>query len=195
MPHSRPRPRISIVVGSARPVRIGRQLADAIAQLLSATVPAEFRILDLREIALPMLDEPLMAGLNQYANSHTLAWAEEIAESDGIVFLTPQYNAGYPASIKNAIDYLLAEWRGKPAAIISYGGHGGPAAARQLGEVLEFIKMDVIEEQPQLVIAQSDYAPDWHLADPAAVVERSAEPIVAAGEALSARALADSAGE
>ncbi|MFE6996635.1 NADPH-dependent FMN reductase [Microbacterium sp. NPDC057659] len=184
---SETQPRISIIVGSARPVRIGRQLADSIAEVLRGSTSADVRILDLREIDLPMLDEPLMAGMNQYANPHTLAWAEEIRASDAIVFLTPQYNAGYPAALKNAIDYIFAEWQDRPAAIISYGGHGGPKAAKQLREVLEFIRMDLTDEQPQLVIQREDYTTDWHLGAPDAVIARYADELTAVGAALESR--------
>ena len=141
---SQNRPRISLIVGSTRPVRIGRQLTDATASVFADTVDADIQVLDLAEINLPLLDEPLMAGMNQYSHAHTFAWAKQIAESDAVVFVTPQYNAGYPAALKNAIDYLYAEWKGRPAAIISYGAHGGGAAAKQLREVLEFIGLDLV---------------------------------------------------
>ncbi|QMU96649.1 NAD(P)H-dependent oxidoreductase [Microbacterium esteraromaticum] len=184
---SESQPRISIIVGSTRPVRIGRQLADSIAKLLARSTSADVRILDLREIDLPMLDEPLMAGMNQYTHPHTFAWADEIRASDAIVFLTPQYNAGYPAALKNAIDYIYAEWQDRPAAIVSYGGHGGAASAKQLREVLEFIGMDLIDIQPQLVIRREDYTADWHLGAPDVVVDRYSETIGAVGAALESR--------
>lgn len=174
---SETRPTISIIVGSARPVRVGRQLGDAVADIIREAVDADVRILDLYEIALPMLDEPLMAALGQYQNPHTLAWAEQISSSDAVVFLTPQYNAGYPASLKNAIDYLFAEWRGRPSAIVSYGGHGGAKSAQQLRAVLEFIGADLVDAQPQLVISPTDYTPEWNLADPVDVVARFSEQL------------------
>ncbi|WP_317624034.1 NADPH-dependent FMN reductase [Brevibacterium casei] len=73
--------------------------------------------------------------------------AEIVSEADGIVFVTPQYNGGYPASLKNAIDYLFAEWRDKPALIVSYGGHGGGMSGAQLRSVLEFIGVDLRRRQ------------------------------------------------
>jgi len=181
------RPRVSIIVGSTRPVRIGRQLADSIVSAAGEQLAAELNVLDLRDIGLPLLDEPLMPGLHRYAHAHTLAWADAIEASDAVVFLTPQYNGGYPAALKNAIDYLYAEWRGRPAAIISYGGHGGDLAARQLREVLDRLRMDVVDEQPRLRIAQTDYTPEWRLGDPDAVVNRHAEEIGATLRALTAR--------
>ena len=180
-------PRISIIVGSARPVRIGRQLADSVATVLGDSTDAEIQILDLAEIALPMLDEPLMAGMNLYQNAHTIAWAKQIADSDAVVFLTPQYNAGYPAALKNAIDYIYAEWKGRPSAIISYGGHGGLASAAQLRQVLEFIGNDLIDTDVSFVIKQTDYTQEWALADADEVVARTADEVRALGTALLAK--------
>jgi NAD(P)H-dependent FMN reductase len=175
--------RISIIVGSTRPVRIGRQLADAVAAKIAPEVDAEIRILDLAEIGLPLLDEPLMAMMHQYQNAHTHAWAKEIAASDAVIFLTPQYNAGYPAALKNAIDYLHAEWKDRPSAILSYGGHGGTASARQLREVLEFIGLDLIDSG-SLTIAQTDYTPEWSLADADAVIARHGDEVLRIGAEL-----------
>ncbi|CAM3518366.1 NAD(P)H-dependent oxidoreductase [Tsukamurella ocularis] len=184
------RPRISVVIGSTRPVRIGDQLAAEMAQEISSVSESDVRILDLREIGLPLLDEPVMAALHQYAHDHTQAWSREILESDAIVFVTPQYNAGYPASLKNAIDYLYDEWNGRPAAIVSYGGRGGGMSARQLAEVLRFVKTDLIDEQPQLTIAREDYTAAGVLGNPEAVVERYSAEIRSMARALDARARA-----
>lgn len=188
---SQNRPRISLIVGSARPVRIGRQLTDATASVFADTVDADIQVLDLAEISLPMLDEPLMAGMNQYSHDHTFAWAKQIAESDAVVFVTPQYNAGYPASLKNAIDYIYAEWKNRPAAIISYGGHGGTAAAKQLREVLEFIGLDLVPGSINMTIARTDYTPEWGLADADAVVARYADDVRALAGELVAKIDAD----
>lgn len=180
-------PRISIIVGSTRPVRIGRQISDSVASVLSERLEAEIQILDLAEIALPLLDEPLMAGLNQYQHAHTKAWAKTIADTDAVIFVTPQYNGGYPAALKNAIDYLLAEWKQKPGAIISYGGHGGMASAAQLRQVLEFIGLDLIDTDVPLTIQHTDYTPEWSLADSDAVIARDADAIGALGDAVFAK--------
>lgn len=184
-------PRISIIVGSTRPVRIGRQLADAIGATIDAHTDAEVQILDLAEIALPLLDEPLMAMMHQYQNAHTLAWAKTIDESDAVIFVTPQYNAGYPAALKNAIDYLHAEWQQKPSAIISYGGHGGTASAAQLRQVLAFIGLDLIDTDTALTIQQTDYTPEWSLVDADAVIARSADEVRALADDLTEKIGAD----
>mgnify|MGYP001598636218 CR=1 FL=1 len=188
---SQTRPRISLIVGSARPVRIGRQLTDATASVIADTVDADIQILDLAEIALPMLDEPLMAGMNQYSHDHTFAWAKMIADSDAVVFVTPQYNAGYPAALKNAIDYIYAEWKAKPASIVSYGGHGGVASAKQLREVLEFIGLDLVDGSINYTINQPDYNADWGLGDADEVVARYADQVRTMAIELMAKVTAD----
>ena len=88
--------------------------------------------------------------------SYTKRWSQEIASYDGYIFLTPQYNCGYPASLKNAIDYLYIEWKSKPAAIISYGfQEGGEKAATQLRQVLECFKMKLTSIMPALTLSSS----------------------------------------
>ncbi len=117
-----------------RPVRVGDQIAAAVSEVIADATGARVEIVDLADLRPPMLDEPAMPAIGNYQNAHTKAWAEIVSEADGIVFVTPQYNGGYPASLKNAIDYLFAEWRDKPALIVSYGGHGGGmSGARTLG--------------------------------------------------------------
>lgn len=182
------RPLISVIVGSIRPVRVGRDISDAIAAVVADTVDADVRVLDLAEIALPLLDEPLMPAMGQYQHEHTRAWSQTISESDGVIFVTPQYNAGYPAALKNAIDYLYAEWKQRPSAIVSYGGGGGPQAAKQLREVIEFIGLDVTAEQVAITLAPTDYSAEWHLNDATDVVSRYKSEIEELANALHAKA-------
>lgn len=107
-------PLIKIIVGSVRPVRVGDQIAAVLAPVIAEAAKARVEIVDLAELALPMLDEPLMPALGNYQKSHTITWSEIVKESDAVIFLTPQYNGGYPAPLKNAIDYLFQEWSEKP---------------------------------------------------------------------------------
>ena len=140
--------KISIVVGSNRPNRSGHIVADWVKkQAESLDSEATFPILDLKEIDLPFLDEPESPSSGNYQNAHTLEWAKMIEESDAIIFVSPEYNGGYSAVMKNAIDSIYAEWNEKPAAIVGYGGGPGLRAAAQLKHVLEIIKMQVVEEQ------------------------------------------------
>jgi len=92
--------------------------------------------------------------MNQYKNEHTKVWSQKIKEADAYIFLTPEYNAGYPAALKNAIDYLYHEWAQKPVMIVSYGVGGGPTASSQLRQVAERLKMITVETSPAFTITK-----------------------------------------
>lgn len=123
---------IQIIVGSTRPGRVGRKITDWFAKDLILPVGTTVEIIDLAEINLPMLDEPMSAMMNQYSKDHTKEWSDIIAKADGYVWVTPEYNHGVPASLKNAIDYLYIEWQYKPVAFVGYGGLGAARAIEHL---------------------------------------------------------------
>jgi NAD(P)H-dependent FMN reductase len=102
-----------------------------------------------------MDDEPGIPAGGHYAFPHTKAWSAKVAEADGFVFVTPQYNWGYPAPLKNALDHLYQEWAGKPAVIVAYGSHGGNKCAAQLCQVLEGLHMRPIATMPGLRLARA----------------------------------------
>ena len=99
-------------------------------------------VVDLAEFRLPLLDEPNHPRLRQYMNRHTHEWSRTVDAADAFVFVTPEYNHGYPASLKNAIDYLHHEWRYKPVGFVSYGGvAAGTRAVQQLKQVVTALAM------------------------------------------------------
>jgi NAD(P)H-dependent FMN reductase len=93
---------------------------------------AEFELVDLKDFNLPILDEPVPASMHQYSKDHTKRWSEKVASFDGFVFVTPEYNHGTSAALKNALDYLYAEWNNKAAGFVSYGSAGGVRAVENL---------------------------------------------------------------
>lgn len=133
--------KIAVIISSTRPTRIGPEIADWFIRSVSGTPNASFEIIDLNKINLPFLDEAHTPQMGIYEKDHTKEWKRLIDSYDGYVFVTAEYNAGYPAPLKNAIDYLSAEWHDKPAAIVSYGWGGGASASAQLRQVLERLKM------------------------------------------------------
>ena len=177
-------PLIRIVVGSMRPVRVGDQIAAAVSEVIADATGARVEIVDLADLRLPMLDEPAMPALGNYQNAHTKAWAEIVSEADGIVFVTPQYNGGYPASLTNAIDYLFAEWRDKPALIVSYGGHGGGMSGAQLRSVLEFIGVDLVADNVEITLPRESYGADGRLVDAPEIVQGYADKLETAAKTL-----------
>ncbi|HEY4459793.1 MAG TPA: NAD(P)H-dependent oxidoreductase [Pseudonocardiaceae bacterium] len=122
-------PHLQIVIGSTRPAR----RADAVAQWIHDAAIRHDRfdveLIDLREVALPLLDEPQPPGRGPYTQEHTRRWSRLISAGDAYVFVVPEYNHSYNAATKNALDYLKDEWRHKPIAFVSYGG-GSAAGAR-----------------------------------------------------------------
>jgi NAD(P)H-dependent FMN reductase len=129
------RPRIGIVTASTRPTRIGHHVAAWVGGLAPEDV--ELVAVDLRELALPLLDEPEMPSEGHYAHEHTRRWAVLVESLDAVVLVMPEYNRGYNAALKNAIDYLYAEWDGMPVACVGYGWSGAQYARSALRQTLE----------------------------------------------------------
>lgn len=114
--------RVAIIVGSTRPGRRGGTVAEWVYDLASKRDDAEFEIVDLADYPLPHLDEPMPPSMGNYSNQHTIDWSAKIASFDAYVFVTPEYNHSTSGALKNAIDYLYAEWNNKAAGFVSYGG-------------------------------------------------------------------------
>ena len=112
------------------------------------SMPGVVEVVDLKDWPLPMDDEPGVPAGHPYVQPHTLAWSRKVLEAQAFVFVTPQYNWGYPAPLKNALDHLYREWAGKPAMIVTYGSHGGAKCAVQLRQVLDGLKMKPVATMP-----------------------------------------------
>lgn len=133
--------RILVIIGSTRTKRICPEIAHWAAGIGRETAQRQIEVVDLKDWPLPMDDEPGIPAVHDYAFDHTAAWSRKIAEAQAFVFVAPQYNWGYPAPLKNALDHLYKEWRGKPAMIVSYGHRGGGKCASQLRQVLKGLHM------------------------------------------------------
>jgi NAD(P)H-dependent FMN reductase len=142
--------KIGIILGSTRPNRNGEQVARWVLDVASQRVDAQFELVDLRDYPLPHLDEPLPPALGQYTHDHTKVWAEKIASFDGYVIVTPEYNHGTSGVLKNAIDYLYAEWNNKAVGFVSYGSVGGLRAAEHLRLVVAELQMADVRQQVAL---------------------------------------------
>jgi NAD(P)H-dependent FMN reductase len=142
--------RIGIILGSTRPNRNGEQVAKWVFDVASRHHDAEFELVDLRAYPLPHLDEPLPPSLGQYQNEHTKQWADKIASFDGFVIVTPEYNYSTSGVLKNAIDYLYAEWNNKAVGFVSYGAVGGARAVEHLRLVAGELQMADVRQQVAL---------------------------------------------
>ncbi len=135
-------PRLMIIVSSTRPVRVGRTVADWFHAQAEAHGGFDVDFVDLAELNLPFMDEPNHPRLATYTKQHTLDWSARVDAADAFVFVMAEYNHGYTAALKNAIDYLLREWAYKPVGFVSYGGvAGGTRAVQAIKPVCVVIKM------------------------------------------------------
>jgi NAD(P)H-dependent FMN reductase len=142
--------RIGIIIGSTRPGRNGDAVAQWTHDLAAKRGDAVYEIVDLADYSLPHLDEPLPAAYGQYDHAHTKAWSERIASFDGYIFVTPEYNSSTTGALKNALDFLHAEWADKAAGIVSYGVDGGARAAEHLRQVLGRLRIADVSAQVTL---------------------------------------------
>src|SRR6266436_5846356 len=142
--------RIAIILGSTRPGRNGEAVAKWVYEIAQKRSDAEFELVDIKDFNLPLLDEPMPPIMGQYSKSHTKAWAAKIGSFDGFVFVTPEYNHGISGALKNAIDFLFAEWNNKAAGFVSYGGASGARAVEQLRLNLAEVQMATVRNQVAL---------------------------------------------
>ena len=135
-----------VVVGSTRPGRAGLPIGEWFAEQARRR-DVTVTTVDLAELDLPLLDEPGHPRLRHYTREHTKSWSRIVDAADAVVFVTPEYNHSYPASLKNAIDYLHQEWQYKPVGFVSYGGvSAGTRAVAALKPVVSSLKMFAIPE-------------------------------------------------
>lgn len=136
--------KIAIIIGSTRPGRNAESVARWALEHASARGTAEYELVDIADWDLPHLDEPVPAAMGQYANEHTKAWAAKIAEFDGFLFVTPEYNHSTSGALKNAIDFVGPEWHDKAAGFVSYGVFGGARAVEHLRLVLSQLRVATV---------------------------------------------------
>lgn len=135
-------PRLMVIIGSTRPGRVGAAIGEWFAIRAREHGRFDIEVADLAAINLPLLDEPNHPRLRQYVHQHTRDWSVLIDRADAVVFVTPEYNHGYPAAVKNAIDFLYNEWIDKPVGFVSYGGvSAGTRSVTQLKAVVTAVGM------------------------------------------------------
>src|SRR5690348_5122672 len=159
--------KLAIIIVSTRPGRIGEAVARWAYELAKKRSDADFELVDIEDFNLPLLDEPVPPSQGKYSKEHTERWAAKIGSFDGYVFVTPEYNHGTSGALKNAIDFLFAEWNNKAAGFVSYGGIGGARAVEQLRLVLAEVQMATVRNQVLLSMFTdfenfSVFKPDSH---------------------------------
>jgi NAD(P)H-dependent FMN reductase len=136
--------KIAVIVGSNRPGRFGIQVGKWLVDYAAGKTDVAYELVDISDYNLPVLDEEVPSGASK---EHTKAWAAAIAQYDGFVYVTAEYNHSVPGNFKNAVDYLNAEWQYKPVGYVSYGwakGHRAVEAWRSIAA--QFNQFDIREE-------------------------------------------------
>ena len=147
---------ISVIIGSTRQGRFSEKPAQWILQHLKQRDEVEARLLDLRDFPMPFFDQPLppaMPGRPPYEHEVVKRWTAEIAASDGFVFVTPEYNYGPSAVLKNAIDWVYPEWNHKAAAFVSWGSAMGARAVQQLRENMIEVQVAPVRSSVHIPVA------------------------------------------
>ncbi|MCE9614340.1 MAG: NAD(P)H-dependent oxidoreductase [Lentisphaerae bacterium] len=139
--------RVGIIIGSTRPGRKAEVVARWVHDLAMKRIDAQFELVDIKDFNLPLLDEAMPPMMGSYRQPHTKSWAAKIGSFDAYVFVTPEYNHGTSGALKNAIDYLFAEWTNKAAGFVSYGSAGGARAVEQLRLVMGELKVADVRAQ------------------------------------------------
>jgi NAD(P)H-dependent FMN reductase len=147
---------ISVIVGSTREGRFSEKPAKWIFQHLQKRAGIDARLLDLRDFPMPFFDQPAtpsMPGRGPYEHEVVQRWTAAIAQSDGFVFVTPEYNYGTSAVLKNAIDWVYPEWNRKAAGFVSYGAAMGTRSVQQLRETLIEVQVAPIRSSVHIPVA------------------------------------------
>lgn len=144
--------RIAILTGSTRPGRLGGDVAAWVREAAAGRTDATYEVLDLTDHPLPFLDEAMPPIMGAYEHQHTRDWAATIAQYDAFVVVTPEYNHSIPAVLKNAIDYLYAEWNDKAAGVVAYGAEGGLRAVEHLRQIFGELQVAVVRQHVGLSV-------------------------------------------
>jgi NAD(P)H-dependent FMN reductase len=147
---------ISVIVGSTREGRFSEKPARWIWQHLKRHADVDARLLDLRDYPMPFFDQPLtpaMPGRLGFQHEVVQKWTAAIARSDGFVFVTPEYNYGTSAVLKNAIDWVYPEWNRKAVGFVSYGSAMGARAVQQLRETAIEVQLAPIRSSVHIPVA------------------------------------------
>jgi NAD(P)H-dependent FMN reductase len=178
--------RVAIIIGSTRPNRVGEGVGRWVYEIAQKRNDAEFELVDVKDYNLPLLDEPIPPSQGKYSQPHTKRWAEKIGSFDAYVFVTPEYNHGICGALKNALDFLYAEWNNKVAGFVGYGSAGGVRAVESLRLVMAELQIADVRAQVSLSL-RTDFE-NYSIFKPVAHHEKSLntvfDQVIAWGNAM-----------
>ncbi len=156
--------KVLIVLGSVREGRVAESVANLVKEVVSSKGD-EVIVADFVAMPLPFLNEGVPSDPNfSPSDENVKTWTQMVQDADSVVIVSPEYNHGIPAVLKNAIDWIYAPWEGKKTALVTYGWAGAPFTITHLNDVLGHLKADLCEEGAQLFFMK-DLQPDGQLID------------------------------
>lgn len=142
--------KIGVIVASTRQGRLGERVARWVEATTRLHDRFEVEWIDLADWVFPYYPHPTppKSAEGKYVDEREQDWVALIGRMDGFIIVTPEYNHGYPAGLKNAMDYTYAGWNRKPVAFVSYGGSsGGVRAVQQLRQVAVELQLAPLREE------------------------------------------------
>ena len=179
--------KVGIIIGSTRPGRNGAAVGKWVNEVAQKRSDAQFELIDIKDYNLPLNDEPVPPSMGYpYSQTHTQVWSEKIKSLDAFVFVTPEYNHGTSAALKNAIDFLYTEWTNKVAGFVGYGSVGGARAIENLRMIMA--ELQVADVRAQVMLSLFTDFKDFSVFQPAdfqiAAVNTMLDQVVSWGTAL-----------
>ncbi|HEY0602105.1 MAG TPA: NAD(P)H-dependent oxidoreductase [Herpetosiphonaceae bacterium] len=152
-------PKIAVIISSTRETRFGEKPAQWIYNLASQRGDIDVEILDLRDFPLPFFDEVASNAWVPAKNEVAQRWQQKVAEYDGYIFVTAEYNRSITGVLKNALDYAYPEWNKKPAAFVGYGSVGAARAIEQLRLIC--VELQMAPTRTGVHIQGADFMAVW----------------------------------
>ena len=145
--------KIQVILGSTRQGRVSEKIGAWVMEQAKSIPDVEFELLDLRDYQLPFFDEPVSPSMlkEPYTNPEAAKWTQKIAEGNAYLIITPEYNHGYTAVLKNALDYVYKQWNGKKIGFVGYGTLGAARGIEQLRQVVIELQMIPIRNAVHIV--------------------------------------------
>jgi NAD(P)H-dependent FMN reductase len=153
------KPKIAIIIGSTRDSRFGDKPAKWVHEFAAARDDIEVEIVDLKEWPLPFFNEVASNAWAPTQNEIGQRWQKKVAEFDGYIFVTPEYNRSIPAALKNALDFSYPEWNKKAAAVVGYGSVGGARAVEHLRTIA--VELQMAPTRAGVHIQGADFFAAW----------------------------------
>ncbi|KPQ06380.1 MAG: putative flavoprotein [Rhodobacteraceae bacterium HLUCCA12] len=149
------KPRIAVIIGSTRDARFGAKPAEWITKKAHDRGDWDVELVDLKDYDVPLFNEAASNAWVPSEDPNAIAWQKKIAEFDGYIFVTAEYNRSITGALKNALDQAYVEWNRKPFGIVSYGSVGGTRAAEHLRTI--GVELQMVSTRSAVHIGGADF--------------------------------------